>query len=784
MSADIRGLTRRLRMGSGAAVIALSMAGLLSYRSAQYHLLANSRVQHTYRVLHHLELLESIIRRAETDQRDYLLTGNRAYLEHVNNAPADIKSQLEILRRLTDDNPNQQRRLAALAPVIDQKFVQMNSLAQHRPGDQNRFPAFQLSLAGSLTAATLLMNDISSRIGDLVGAESALRYKSQAAEARAGRWEEMMAATGSGVGIVAVCLVGLLTKRAIRDLGASMAAQGAAEAKLTAFSTELERRVVERTAELARQSNIMKAIFDSVTDGVIVCDRDLRYTYVNSAAIAIEGNHPMQSVADQVTAGFKLQTAVGGPALPLAEWPLARAARGETMDHARLLFSGPAMPRELWLEISAQPLHHADSGFYGGLVVYRDITARMRAENETAHAHALALETARLRSEFLSNVSHEVLTPLNGIVGMSRLLLNSGLSTPQREYAEALRSSSDMLRGMIEDVLDFSRLADGRFVLEKRGFDPRDSIERVAAQFAASARQRGLALTLEIDERLPRRVTGDPRRLEQILINLVSNAVKFTERGQIVMRARKADDGADGVTLMFEVSDTGIGIAADQHGRIFQPFSQIDGSASRKYGGSGLGLAICAELVRLMDGEISLDSAPGRGSTFRFTVRMSAPPLEAPGSGARDDDRNREAKVETPIAVLVVEDNEVNQKLTQAQLDVLGLQSDVVNDGREALAALARKRYPIVLMDCQMPGMDGYEATAEIRRLEAGSGRRTTIIGVTAHALSGAAEKCRAAGMDDYISKPVEIEDLRALLSRWADVRPAPSGNPFPIRPT
>ena len=779
MSAYVGGLTRRLRMGLAAAVIALSMAGLLSYRSAQHHLFANSRVQQTYTVLHHLELLESIIRRAETGKRDYLLTGDRSYLEHVGNAPADIKSQLEILRRLTDDNPDQQRRLAALASVIDQKIVLMNNLSRHRPADQNRSPAFQLSLAGSLTVATLLMDDISYRIGDLLGAESALLHQRQAAEARAGQWEKMMAATGSGVGIIAVCLVGFVTRRAIRDLDDSTVAQGAAEAKLRALNTELEGRVSQRTAELARQSNLMKAIFDTITDGVIVCDRDLRYTHVNRAAIAMDGNHRTRSVTDQLVDGFNLRTAPDGPPLPLAQWPLARAVCGETMDDMRLLFSGPTMPHHLWLEISARPLHNADGSFYGGLVVYRDISARMRAENETAHAHALALETARLRSEFLSNVSHEVLTPLNGIVGMSGLLLNSGLSAQQREYADALRSSSDMLRGMIEDVLDFSRLADGRFVLEKSEFDPHDSIERVAAPFAASARQRGLSLTLEIEEGLPHRVSGDPRRLEQILVNLVSNAVKFTERGQIAMRARKAADGIDGMTLMFEVSDTGIGIAADQHGKIFQAFSQIDGSASRRYGGSGLGLAICAELVRLMDGEISLESAPGRGSTFRFTARMTATPLEAPGSGARDLD----GKVETPIAVLVVEDNEVNQKLTQTQLEVLGLRSDVVNDGREALAALARRRYPIVLMDCQMPGMDGYEATAEIRRMEAGSGHRTTIIGVTAHALSGAAEKCRAAGMDDYISKPVDIEDLRAMLSRWTEMRPIPSGNSNPVRP-
>jgi CheY-like chemotaxis protein/two-component sensor histidine kinase len=355
---------------------------------------------------------------------------------------------------------------------------------------------------------------------------------------------------------------------------------------------------------------------------------------------------------------------------------------------------------------------------------------------------------------------------------MSRLLLSAGLNEQQREYAENVRLSGDRLRGIIEDVLDFSHLADGRFVLGKGDFDPHDSMERVAAQFAESAQKRGLKLTLELDERLPHLVKGDSRRLEQVLGNLVSNAVKFTEQGEIMVRARRSNESADDMTLMFEVSDTGIGIAADHQTEIFQPFSQIDGSASRKYGGSGLGLAISAELVRLMDGHISVESELGRGSTFRFTASMESTSAR-PSRNSTDGVEGNGKAAQPPITILVVEDNEVNQKLTQTQLDILGFAADVVSDGREALDALARKPYPVVLMDCQMPGMDGYEATVELRRREAGSAHRTIIIAMTAHALSGAREKCQAAGMDDYISKPVDIDNLSAALKRWLEVSPA-----------
>ncbi len=572
----------------------------------------------------------------------------------------------------------------------------------------------------------------------------------------------MMIVVGGLMGIVAVCFLCLL-EQAIRRRDTRIASQRAAGVQLQQVREGLERQVIERTEELRRQSHLMQSIFDTMTDGVVVCDRDLRYTHVNRAAGKISEADCKLSALDQLNSGYAIRTASGTPPLPLDQWPLARAVRGESIDNLRILLSGPAIAHDLWVETSARPVIDEDGSLYGGLIVYRDVTLRQQAEEEMARARDLALETARLRTEFLSNVSHEILTPLNGIVGMTRLLLGTGLNERQREYAETVRASGDMLRGLVQDVLDFSHLSGGQFVLEEGEFDPHDSMERVAAQFAGAAQRRGLKLTLELDQRLPHLVRGDSRRLEQILSNLVSNAVKFTERGEIVVRARQSGESADGVTLMFEVSDTGIGIAADLRNKIFEPFSQIDGSASRKHGGSGLGLSISAELVRLMNGEISLESEPHRGSTFRFTASMSGPGSRPSGGSG---DGNGEA-VQPPVTILVVEDNEVNQKLTQTQLNILGFASDVVSDGREALDALARKPYPVVLMDCQMPGMDGYEATAEIRWREAGSPHRTIVIAMTAHALSGAREKCEAAGMDGYVSKPVDIDDLNAALKRW-----------------
>ena len=563
-------------------------------------------------------------------------------------------------------------------------------------------------------------------------------------------------------GLAAGFLILRLSKPMAGWLLGDNSGRGSAESELKRFDSALESKTAGLTAELKRQLRVMQSIFDTVTDGVVVCDSQLRYTYFNPAAAKIAGIDRSRLDLTQMAARITLRTAPESDPLAIERWPLARAVRGESFDDLHLLVRDAESPDAVWLEVSGRPILNEDGSSDGGLIVYRDVTARRQADEKLAHAHSLALEAARLRTEFLSNVSHEIFTPLNGMLGMTKLMLDGELTGRQREYAETVRASGELLRGIMEDVLDFSHLTDGRFVLEEMEFDPHSPVEEVAIRFSEQAQKRGIRLALEIEDNLPHLVIGDPRRLEHILAQLLSNAVKFTEQGRITVRASLQACSGKQVMLGFEVSDTGIGIAPQHQQRIFEPFSQVDGSSSRKYGGSGLGLAIVSELVRLMNGEISLDSAPGRGSHFRLTVAMARP-----SGDSANLDAERVAEPPSPVTLLVVEDNVVNQKLTQTQLSILGFQSDVVDNGRQALEALAGKSYPIVLMDCQMPGMDGYAATAEIRKREAGSAQHTIVIAMTAHALSGAREKCEAAGMDDYVSKPVDIDDLQAKLDRW-----------------
>ncbi len=402
-------------------------------------------------------------------------------------------------------------------------------------------------------------------------------------------------------------------------------------------------------------------------------------------------------------------------------------------------------------------------GFVG---VSIDLTERKKVEQDLKRAKERAESATKAKSAFLANMSHEIRTPMNAVIGFTGLLLNTNIDPDQRDYIETIRSSGDSLLAVISDILDFSKIEGGMLDLERESFDLQECLETSMNMVAEAAISKGLLLSYTIEPSVPRQLLGDLTRLRQILVNLLGNAVKFTETGSIHVSVSSFCISDNEYEIQFKVQDSGIGITIDRMSRLFQSFSQVDASTTRKYGGTGLGLAICKHLAGLMGGRIWAESYPGKGSSFYFTIKaeVSTEPYarrlaEAPALPLDLSDQNRQKN----LRILLAEDNAVNQKVAMRMLERLGYRADVAANGLEVLRALRSYPYDVVLMDVQMPEMDGLEATRNIRRIP---GRQPLIIAMTAHAMKGDREECLGAGMNDYVSKPVRIEELYAALQR------------------
>ncbi len=450
----------------------------------------------------------------------------------------------------------------------------------------------------------------------------------------------------------------------------------------------------------------------------------------------------------------------------------------------------------LQLDYAGQPSHLIGTNW--------DITAQKSTEirlletnrnleeaNVRANELMIQAETANVaKSAFLATISHEIRTPMNGIIGMANLLLETQLSADQRQYCTLLKTSGDALLALINDVLDLSKIEARKLELESVEFDVGELLDEVIAMVDVQAQGKPIKVSLDRADGIPRRLVGDPGRLRQILLNLAGNAIKFTERGEVTVKAETAESGPDAFMILFSVIDTGIGIPRDKIPTLFTPFTQVDSTSTRKYGGTGLGLAISRQLVELLGGRIGVESEPGKGSTFWFTARFARTPGE--DNAVLDENADEDMKELDEFEykrfahryrVLLAEDNLTNQLIAVRYLEKLGLSVDSVTNGKEALDAVHHSimPYDLVLMDCQMPEMDGYEATTRIRALQNDKQRRVPVVALTAHALSGDREKCVSSGMDDYLAKPVKLGELYRVLAKFLPVREeSMSSSPLP----
>jgi two-component system sensor histidine kinase/response regulator len=885
---------RKMQLGFGVPVVMLIALSVMSYRITVASSTAASWVRHTHEVIGRLAGLLSAVQDIETGYRGFVLVGVDRFLVPYEDGRSKAPAELSAIGSLTADNPEQQRRIPRLAALVSKK-MQFGEQVLRLRRDVGEGAAAELVSSGD---GMRLMDDIRHLIRDMRDEEERLLLIRQATTDRNFNRMAVGLAVGLFVGVAMLVFAGWTVRR-------DTAARRRSEQALRAGE--------ERFRMLA--NNISQLAWMADAAGYIFWYNDRWFDYSGTTLEEMAGcgwqkvHHPdhVQRVVDKITRCFK---------------------SGEVWDDTFPLRGRDGSYR--WFLSRAVPIRDVEGTVLRWFGTNTDVTESKIMEAELATTRDLALESVRMKAAFLTNMSHEIRTPMNGVIGMTGLLLDTHLDDEQRDYAEIIRSSGEALLTVINDILDFSKVEAGKLEFETLDFDLRNAVEDTVELLAERAQSKRIELASLIEDDVPTSLRGDPGRFRQVLTNLLGNAIKFTERGEVIVRAIKERESNEDVLIRFTVSDTGIGITEEAQRKLFQAFSQADGSTSRKYGGTGLGLAISKQLVELMGGEIGMQSVADHGSTFWFTARFGKQPsgemviksnvttleglrvlivddnttnrkilvhqlcalgmipaeaesrtqalemlraavaeggaytvaildlmmpemdgfelaraiksdpiiastclvllpsigqrgdgalarevgiaayLTKPvrqsqlfacltsavaisaGSDATDASSQKKSNMVTrftlreirPVStqlILLAEDNVANQKVAVAQLRKLGYRADAVADGREALEALGRIRYDLVLMDCQMPEMDGYRATAEIRRRE-GMTRHTPIVAMTASVMEGDRQKCLAAGMDDYIAKPVEPEALADVIRRF--LATSKDAKMAPVRPT
>jgi PAS domain S-box-containing protein len=724
-------IEKRLGIVSGLAALVLVVAGVLSYQNTQRLIVVNRRVTLTNEVLAAISQTYSAIQGAQNRATDFAIVRDEGFRNGYYAGVAQAERQFDHLRALTADNPRQQAQLDRLDDQIENVFSIFH-LVMNLPQNEK----FAAENAAQLQVREeKCMDDIRRNIQAMEEEEHRLLEQRNAESAATARSTILIVVLGSVLAVAILVLASVILRR------------------------DITRRVKAESALISSEQRY-RSLFEHNLAAVFLTTLDGQIQDCNDAFVHLTGFSSRREVVGQSTANYYFSLKDREVFVEIL------CKDGSIIDHEMCFRRADGSL--IWGLITAALLvpNEAAAPVIQGTII--DISDRKRTVEELVKAKEAAETANQAKSDFLANISHEIRTPMNGIIGMTELALDTSLNEEQREYLLAVQTSSDAMMAVINDILDFSKIESRKLDLEKIEFNLKDCVGEALKAIASRAHQKGLEISSDIRPEVPDAIMGDPGRLRQVLLNLVGNAIKFTDRGEVVLHADVEGGEGRTVKLQFRIVDSGIGIAPDKQKLIFEPFRQADTSSTRKYGGTGLGLSICSQLVGLMGGKIWVESEEGKGSTFHFTGEFEVP------ASPHLKTASAPPEVLHGMKVLVVDDNETNRRLLEETLKRWGADPTLVANGQAALDAIASAEgaansFSMILLDHQMPGMDGFAVAENIRQQP--ELISTTIMMLSSGGQRGDASRCHKLGISAYLYKPFKqselLEAILIALGNW-----------------